>query len=155
MMPATPAAIEKMTLFGKLMIVLRGPDGRIKAVRHARNMKVYGTFNVMASAVCGSASKSAAFLGLGEDDEVESADTDLTTEVLSRTVGRFSHDANNEQWNLSFSFTDSPATVSIGQAGIFTSLTGNTLFLKATFARITKHSQDLLNVAWLSSIASA
>lgn len=154
MIPPT-STMEKMTLFGKLMLVLRGPDGRIKAVRHARNTKVYGTFNVMASAICGSATKSAAFLGVGSGPDVVSADTALSGEVLSRTVGRFSHDANAEQWNLSFSFTDSPATVSIGQAGIFTSLTGNTLFLKATFARITKNSQDLLNVAWLQSFASA
>jgi len=154
MMPATPAQVEKMTLFGKLSLVLRGPDGRIKAVRHARNHKVVGTFNVMASAICGSSSLSAVNLGLGSGPDVVSADTDLSGEVLSRTVGNYSHDAGSANWNLSFSFTDSPATVSIGQAGIFTSQTGGVLYLKATFARITKNSQDVLNVAWLSSIAS-
>jgi len=154
MMPPAPTSIEKMTLFGKLSLVLRGPDGRIKAVRHIHNHKVIGTFNIMASAICGSASLSAVNLGLGSGPDVVSTDTALSGEVLSRTVGRYSHDANNPNWNLSFSFTDSPDTVSIGQAGILTSLTGGTLFLKATFARITKQSQDLLNISWLSSIAS-
>ena len=155
MMPSTPSQIEKMTLFGKLTLVLRGPDGRIKAVRHVRNTKVYGTFNIMASALAGSTSKSCAILGLGSGPDVVSADTALSGEVLSRTYGRYSHDANNPNWDLSFSFTDSPATVSIGQAGILTSLTGGTLYLKATFARLTKHSQDLLYVSWLQSLASA
>lgn len=154
-MQPMPAAIEKMTLFGKLSLVLRGPDGRIKAIRHARNMKVYGTVNIMASALAGSTSKSAAILGLGSGSDVVSADTALSGEVLSRTGGRYSHDANSPSWNLSFSFTDSPATVSIGQAGILTSLTGGVLYLKASFARITKNSQDVLNVAWLQSLASA
>lgn len=155
MMPAPSAMIEKMTLFGKVTLVLRGPDGRIKAVRHAWNMKVYGTFNIMASAVAQGQTLSASYLGLGSGPDVASADTVLSGEVLSRTVGRYSHDANSPSWNLSFSFTDSPATVSIGQAGILTSLTGGTLFLKATFARLTKHSQDVLNVAYLQSLASA
>lgn len=154
MMPA-PAAIEKMTLFGGLTLVLRGPDGRIKAVRRVRNMKVYGTVNIIASAVAQGQTLSASYLGLGSGPDVASADTTLSGEVLSRTVGRYSHDANSPSWNLSFSFTDSPATVSIGQAGILTSYTGGTLFLKASFARITKNSQDVLNVAWLSSLASA
>ena len=154
-MMQAPSPIEKMTLFGKLTLVLRGPGGRIKAVRHVRNTKVYGTFNIMASALTGSTSKSCAILGLGSGPDVVSADTALSGEVLSRTVGRYSHDANSPSWNLSFSFTDSPATVSIGQAGILTSLTGGVLYLKSSFARLTKHSQDLLNVAWLQSIASA
>lgn len=160
MMSAMPSQIEKMTLFGKLTLVLRGPDGRIKAVRHARNMKVYGTFNIMASAICGSTTLSAVNLGLGCGPDVVSADTELSGEISlvaagNRTLGRYSHDANSPSWNLSFSLTDFTATVSIGQAGILTSLTGGVLYLKATFARLTKHSQDLLNVAWLQSLASA
>jgi len=150
------AAIEKMTLFGGLKLVLRGPDGRIKAVRHVKNMKVYGTVNMIASGVTlGQGTLSATYLGLGSGPGVASADTTLSGEALSRTLGRYSHDANSPSWNLSFSFTDSPATVSIGQAGILTSLTGGTLYLKASFARITKNSQDVLNVSWLQSLASA
>lgn len=160
MMPATPSNIEKMTLFGGLKMVLRGPDGRIKAVRHVTNMKVYGTFNIIASAVAQGQTLSAVYLGLGSGLTVASADTALEGEVSqvaagNRTIGNYSHDANNPNWNLSFSFTDFGTTVSIGQAGILTSLTGGTLFLKATFAVITKNSQDVLNVAWLSSLASA
>lgn len=154
MMQPVSAAMEKMTLFGKLKLVLRGPDGRIKAVRDIKNMKVYGTVNIIASAVAQGQTLSACYLGLGSGLTVASADTVLEGEKLSRTIGRYSHDANSPSWNLSFSFTDSPATVSIGQAGILTSLTGGILYLKATFALITKNSQDVLNVAWLQSIAS-
>lgn len=161
MMPATPANIEKMTLFGGLKLVLRGPDGRIKAVRNVKNMKVYGTVNMIASGVTlGQGTLSATYLGLGSGLTVASADTALEGEVSqvaagNRTIGAYSHDANSPSWNLSFSFTDFPTTVSIGQAGILTSLTGGTLYLKATFAVVTKNSQDVLNVAWLQSLASA
>lgn len=159
-MMQAPSPIEKMTLFGGLTLVLRGPDGRIKAVRRVKNMKVYGTVNIMASAVAQGQTLSASYLGLGSGPDVVSADTALSGEISivaagNRTVGRYSHDANSPSWNLSFSFTDFSVTVSIGQAGILTSLTGGTLYLKASFARITKNSQDLLNVAWLQSIASA
>lgn len=161
MMPAVQMPqIEKMTLFGKLTLVLRGPDGRIKAVRHAQNHKVYGTFNIMASAICNSTTLSAVNLGLAEGVSVQSSDTTLTTEISlvaagNRTLGRYSHAADTPNWNLSFSFTDFDTTVSVAQAGIYTSLTGGVLYLKATFAILTKHSQDVLNVAWLQSIASA
>lgn len=159
-MQAPAVAMEKMTLFGKLSLVLRGPDGRIKAIRHAKNMKVYGTFNVMASNVTEGAGLSARYCGLGSGPSVASSDTALSGEISlvaagNRTVARYSHDANSPSWNLSFSFTDFDTTVSIGQAGILTSLTGGTLYLKATFARITKNSQDVLNVAWLQSVSSA
>lgn len=160
MMQPPAAALERMTLFGKLSLVLRGPDGRIKAVRHAKNMKVYGTFNVIASNVTEGAGLSARYGAVGEGTSVASADTALDAEISqvaagNRTIGLYSHDANSPSWNLSFSFTDFPTTCSIGEAGILTSLTGGTLYLKATFAVITKNSQDVLNVAWLQSLASA
>jgi len=151
------AQMEKMVLYGKLTLVLRGPDGRIKAMRTVPNMKVYNTFNLLATIFGDSLGlpKTINCLGLGSGPDVASSDTALSGEVLSRTIGRYSHDANAPNWNLSFSFTDSPVTVSIGQAGILTSLTGGLLYLKATFARITKNSQDVLNVAYLQSLASA
>ena len=151
-------ALESLGICGIVTLILRAPDGRIKAVRHARNMKVYGTFNVLASAVAQGQGLSACYLALGSGPDVASSDTALSVEITvcgSRTIGRYSHDANNPNWNLSWSFTANTTSFSTGQAGIFTSLTGGTLFLKATFARLSIMSQDLLQIAWLQSLASA
>jgi hypothetical protein len=139
------------------MIVIRdGRTGEVKETHPFRNMKVYGTVNALISALTNSGGGiSAVYLGLGSGPDVLSADTALSGEVLSRTVGRLSHDANSPTWSLSWSYTDSPATYSIGQAGIFNTYTGALMFLKASFARVIKNSQDLLYVSWTQSLASA
>jgi len=150
--------IERFTVASRVTLVVRdGITGKIKAVRTTKNMAVYGTFNVIASAVCNDPGTNITCnkLGLGSGPDVESADTELSGETASRTIGRFSHDENAPQWNLSFSVSALAATISIRQAGIFTSLTGGVLYLKATFASLTVNSQDVLNVAWLQSLASA
>lgn len=155
------AALDKMVLAGKLTLILRGPDGRIKAVRETQNMKVYNTFNIMASALCNDPATNtgtACKLALGSGPDVASADTTLSGEIAvcgSRTIGRYSHDANAPNWNLSWSFTAQTASFSVGQAGVYTSITAGLLYLKATFARLTVMSQDLLNISWLQSLASA
>jgi hypothetical protein len=57
-----------------------------------------------------------------------------------------------QQWSLSWSYSEISATHSIAQAGIWNTATGTDaagglLFLKATFARLTLKTQDILNVA--------
>ena len=136
-------------------------DGRTGELKnfldiHPANMKVYGTVNMIVSGVTNSAGiASAAYAALGSGPDVASADTTLSGELISRTVGRLSHDANSPTWSLSWSFTDQAGSISIGQAAIYTSLTGGVMYLKATFARLTKNSQDVLNLAWTQSLASA
>lgn len=144
-------------------VVLRdGRTGEIKAVReNVMNAKVAGTWNMLISGVTNSTgTQSCVFAGLGTGENWATADTTLTDEVLSRTIGNLSHDAASPTWSLSFSWTDSATSESIAQAGIFTSYTGGILYLKATlrylvkrilgaiFARLTKNSQDVLNIAW-------
>lgn len=140
-----------------ILIVLRdGRTGEMRDFRRVQNMKVYGTVNMLVSGVTNSTgTQSAVYGALGSGPDVASADTTLSGEVLSRTVGRLSHDANSPTWSLSFSWTDSATSVSIGQCGILASYTGGILYLKATFARLTKNSQDVLNIAWTQSLASA
>ena len=79
----------------------------------------------------------------------------MSGETLSRTVPRISHDVNCVSWNYSYSWTNIGTSISIGQVGILTSLTGGILYLKASFARLTLNSQDLLYIAWLQSLMSA
>ena len=140
-----------------ILLVLRdGRTGEMRDFRRIQNMKVYGTVNMLISGVTNSTQAgSAVYAGLGSGPSVASADTTLSGELLSRTVGRLSHDANSPTWSLSFSWTDSASSVSIGQVGLFTSYTGGLLYLKASFARLTKNSQDVLNIAWTQSLASA
>jgi hypothetical protein len=154
------AGLDRFTISGKVILVLRDKDGNIKAVREATNMKVYGTFNIIASAVCNdpATNLTANKLALGSGQTVASSDTALEGEsdALSRTIGRFSHDAGAPNWNLSWSVSGKVGTaVVVAQAGIFTSLTGGILYLKTTFATLTVGSTDVLNVAWLQSLASA
>lgn len=138
-------------------VVKDGRTGEVKAIRESRNMKVYGTFNLLISGVTASQGSSAVYCALGSGPDVASADTTISGEIAvagSRTVGRVSHDANAPNWNLSWSFTAITTSTSIGQVGILTSATGGTLYLKASFARLTLNSQDLLYIAWLQSLAS-
>lgn len=157
------ANIDKLTMHGQVTLVVRRPDGSIRDMRISQsNMKIIGTMNIIASAICNDPATNAGTcnkLALGTGDGVVSTDTALTGEIgagcLSRTLGRYSHDSGSAMWNLSWSITAWSYSDSIGQAGIFTSITGGSLYLKATFAHVIVNSQDTLSVAWLQSLASA
>jgi len=150
--------LEKMVMGNTVTLVLRDREGHIKAIRKGHNMKVYGTMNIIASMLFNAPTtdRTVNKLGLGSANGIASADTALSGEVgPSRTLGRFSHDAGSAMWNLSWSQTAWAASTSIYQAGIFDSYTGGNLYLKTTFLQLTVMSQDILNVAWLQSLASA
>ena len=149
--------LENMVISGKVTIVVRRPDGTIRSIRETRkNMKVAGTMNLIASMMCNDAAQAATCnkFGMGSGPDVVSADTALSGEKTSRTIGRFSHDAGAAQWNLSFSLTEWTESNSLYQAAIFNTLTGATMYLKATFLQMTVMSQDVLNCSWLQSISS-
>lgn len=153
--------VENIRVFSNLTLIVRKPDGSIRHVRQARNMKVYNTFNIMASILHNSPGDFSALtvnkFALGSGPSVASGDTTLSGEVAtaSRTIGRFSHDANAANWNLSWSMTAWTASTSVKTAAFFTSLTGGLMFLKTSFTDMTIMSQDTLNAAWLQSMASA
>lgn len=141
-----------------VILEIRDPTGRLRQRRVSRNMKVYGTMNIIASAISNdpATQRTCNKIALGSAPDVVSADTALSGELaVSRTYGRFSHDAGSAMWNLSASFTAWAASTSFYQAGILDSLTGGNLYLKTTFLQMTVMSQDILNVAWLQSLASA
>lgn len=151
-----------------LRLVLRdGITGEIKAIRESRNAKLLDTYNLIFTSLCAAAgTKSLVWLGFGTDEDWATGDNTLTGEIGAdggtggRTAPRVSHDADSERWSLSWSYSEGSKTHSIAQAGIWntgtgTDAAGGFLFLKATFARLTLNTQDVLNVAWTQSIASA
>lgn len=153
------SSLDKLVHVGKVKLVVRRPDGSIRAVREVKsNAKVYTTIDIIASLANDPGTlRTVNKLGLGTATEWATADTTLTGEVEpSRTSGLYSHDAvGSFSWNLSWSQTVWSVTHSLGQAGIFDSLTGGNLYLKATFTKVTVMSQDILYVTWLQSLASA
>lgn len=153
-----PAAIERMAHASKVLIVVRGPDGRIRDIREGLNMKVYNTMNIIASMVANDpgTARTCNKLGIGESaGTLTSADTALNSETVSRTYGRFSHDAGSAMWNLSASFTAFANTVTLREIAILDSLTGGNLYLKVTFAALQVSSQDTLAVSFTQSLSSA
>ena len=150
------------------LVVRDGFTGEIKAIRETRNAKLLDTYNLLyTSLIAGAGTKSIVWLGLGTDEDWATGDNTLTGEIGAdgdtggRTAPRVSHDADSERWSLSWSYSEGSKTHSIAQAGIWNTNTGTDavagclLFLKATFARLTLNTQDVLNIAWTQSIASA
>ena len=151
---------EHLVWHGELRLVVRDSrTGEIKKTLTAPNQKLSVTFPHLGSILFNNpgdfTNRTQNKMGIGSADGLDSADTTLSGETESRTLGRFSQNTNSPAMNLSFSFTNHINTISIGQAAIFFTLTGGNAFVKASFTRLTISSQDALQATWAMSFASA
>lgn len=159
--------VTTMAHHSRVMLVVRdGRTGKIKDVRVGFNDKVLNTFNLIPSilnadtaSLTGTINK----IELGSGANNASSDTATSGPTMGgqgMTIARYSHNANAASWTLSASFTAATVSYSVGQASLLEGTASasagmGVLYLKATFARLTVSSQDVVNLVWTQSLASA
>ncbi len=160
-------SVTGFTLNSRVLLVVRdGRTGKIKDVREGFNDKVLNTYNLIATINGHTASYTGTInaIELASGANNASSDTALSGATMGgqgRTRARMSHNANEASWTLSASFTAATVSYSVGQAGIFQGTAtvtvpgGGAMYLKATFARLAVSSQDVVNLVWTQSLASA
>lgn len=142
---------SKLTLKGKYIVQLYGPNGELKEERVSDNVVCTNGKEFMASflysAAAAASTFTAKYVAIGSDSTAaNAANTALGTE-LSRHTGTVSY-VSNQIFQVKATFATGSGTGSIYEYGVFTTNTGGTLISRDVDSVITKGASDTLTVTW-------
>lgn len=141
--------MENMNLKGHIHITLRGSDGNIKEERDINNVVVTVGKTYLATWLTAAtqATSFMSWIGLGSGVTAANAsDTNLETPVGARLQGTLSSSSNI--WTNSRTFGAGASTGTISEAGLFSVVSGGTMFAHQVFTGIPKGASDVLDITW-------
>ncbi len=148
-----------LTMKGAGGVLLRGPDGRFKAIRTFDNLVVDAGKNRLTTQSLDELNSVDKFkaIVIGTDNTAPNAsDTDLggtLSDVDSRATGTFVGPGTLGMGICRLSTSHTDLTAAISEAGIFdmTDSSGQTMLCRATFSSVTLSTADTLNILYTIS----
>lgn len=147
---------EKVTLTGRIILDLYGPDGKLKDHREINNLVVTAGKNFAASWLAASAASMSdqfmKYVAIGTGTGAAAAgDTALGAEVGTRVAGTISSSTNI--WQHQATFAAGNGTAAITEAGLFNALTSGTMLARQVFSAVNKAAADSLVLTWQITIS--
>ena len=144
----------KMT--GKLTIILRGPDGKIKEERAIPNLVVSTGKALIASRLRDASAAVPSHMGVGTNNAgIDVANTTMGAEVAPASTNRMaltSTTISANELTYTASFAPGIGSGALVEAGIFNAATAGTMLCRTTFAVVTKDVLDSLTIVWKLTI---
>lgn len=140
--------IDQIEMRGDVELVLRGPDGEIKARREVRNLVVTtgkeGIVDQLAATPTVGVPK---YIAVGTGSTAAAAgNTALETEVKRKEAT--TRTRSGKVLTMSVEFGAGEATGTLKEAGILTASSGGTLYSRTVFEGIAKGAEDTLVATW-------
>jgi hypothetical protein len=145
-------AEKPLTLKGELELLLRGPDGRIKARRKTKNIITTVGRNAIVDNLLASPT-----LGKPTHGEVGTSGTAAAVgdTTITGGFGRVALTSKTRATNvltMVYNLAAGTATGALQEAGIWDALTAGTLWARGTYTTINKGASDTLQVTWTWTI---
>ena len=142
---------------GRVDIVLRGPDGRVKARERVDNLVVSAGRQHIADQMAERDQAAMSHMAIGTGTTPTTAtDTALQTELdrnaLSSTAQGTGDDANKVTYVADWAAGD--GTGAITEAGIFNSASAGTMLCRTVFGVKNKGAGDTLTLTWVLTISA-
>lgn len=142
---------EKMNATGKVQVVLRDKDGKIKQEFETTNLVVDDGLDHIASRL-NSTPTAMSHMALGSGSTAAaSSDTALGSELAR--VAFDSDNVTNNAIAYVATFSAGTATGSIEEAGVFNASSAGTMLCRTVFSVVNKAATDTLTVTWTVTIA--
>jgi hypothetical protein len=142
---------ENLKASGKLKIVLRGPDGKIKKEEHVNNLIVTVGKNWIASRM-NDANLVMSHMAVGTGTTAAGAtDTALETQLNSRVALTSTNVTGNEVEYIA-TFGTGGFVGAIAEAGIFNASTDGDMLARTVFPVVNKGTDDALTITWVVAI---
>lgn len=142
---------------GRVHIVLRGPDGKIKDEETTNNLCVTTGRQHIADQMAdqGDAAMSHMAIGTGTN-AVDAADTALQTELDRNTLSSKSQGTGTDANKVTFvaDWAAGDGTGAITEAGIFNSASAGVMLCRSVFAVKNKASGDTLTLTWVLTVSA-
>jgi hypothetical protein len=149
--------VEKLGMTGRLTIVLKGADGKVKDVREVKNLVVNTGLDHITSRMVGTSQNVMSHMGLGAGTSPAAAgDTALGSALGSRKTFDSANrtGSNNENIVYVTTFNAGEATGAVTEAGIFNASTSGTMLCRTVFSVVNKGASDTLQVTWTVTISA-
>lgn len=149
---------SKLSISGRLTIVLYGPDGVVKDQRKINNLVVGTGLGHIVSRMTGTSSNVMSHLQLGTGSTAATAaNTALEAAISPRNalVSTTAGGTYSEQLTYVASFIAGEATGSLREAAIFNASSSGTMLCRTVFPVINKGAGDTLQITWTISLSAA
>lgn len=142
---------DNISMKGKLKIVLRDKDGKIKEQREVKNLVVDTGKDYIASRIEGTSSAVMSHMALGTGTTAAAqGDTALETELDRNALDSTTVTDNDVTYVATYAAGD--ATGAITEAGILNNSTGGDLLCRTVFPVVNKGASDSLSISWTVTV---
>jgi hypothetical protein len=145
---------------GELLIVLRGPDGKIKEQKTVPNLIVTTGKNAIASRLAGVTTGVMTHMALGTS--AVAADVAQASLGVSEFTGGSNVRAalsvsggsvSGNQVTFTATFAAGNCTGAVTEAGIFNASTAGIMLARTTFLPVNKDALDTLTISWIVTVS--
>ena len=142
---------DNISMKGKLKIVLRDKDGKVKDQREVKNLVVDTGKDYIASRMEGTSSSVMSHMALGTGTTAAAqGDTTLETELDRNALDSTTVTDNDVTYVATYAAGD--ATGAITEAGILNNSTGGDLLCRTVFPVVNKGASDSLSISWTVTV---
>jgi hypothetical protein len=149
--------VEKLGLTGRLTIVLKGADGKVKETRDIKNLVVNTGLGHITARMVGTSQGVMSHMGLGAGTSAAAAgDTALGSPLGSRKAfdSATRSGSNNESIVYITTFDPGEATGAVTEAGIFNASTSGVMLCRTVFSVVNKGASDTLQITWTVTLSA-
>lgn len=148
---------ENLKLKGRVGIVVKDKDGKVKETREENNLVVDTGLDYIASRMKDATATVMSHMGLGTGTTAAAAgDTDLETLVGSReALDSGSPTVSTNTINYVCSFEAGDVTGAITEAGIFNAASAGTMLCRVVFSAVNLTSTDSISVDWTITLSAS
>lgn len=146
---------EGLKLKGRVGIVLKDKDGKVKETREIDNLVVNAGLAFITSRMAGTDSAVMSHMALGSSTTAAAAgQTDLLSILGSREALDSTTDTDNTITYVA-SFEAGDATGAVTEAGIFNASTAGTMLCRTVFDVVNKQADDTMTVTWTITLTAS
>lgn len=149
---------ENLGLSGRLSIVLKGPDGKVKETRDVKNLIVNTGLAYITGRMLGTSPTVMSHMALGAGTTAAAAaDTDLESLLGTRQALDSSTQSGTNDESIVYvtTFEAGEATGAVTEAGIFNASTAGTMLCRTVFPVVNKQAGDTLQITWTVTLSAS
>jgi hypothetical protein len=147
---------DEIKATGKLHVVLRGPDGKIKDERNINNLVVTTGKNFIAASMIKTTSDTPAamtHMGLGSGTTAAAVGDTALESALGSRVSLSSATNADAVTTYVATFAAGTGTGAVTEAGIFNASTSGTMLCRSVFSVVNKGADDSMSITWAITVS--
>lgn len=146
---------ENMSVRGRLSVVLRDADGKVKQSQEIQNLVVNSGLAFIASRMKDTTDAAMSHMAVGSGTTAAAAgNTALETQIGSR-VSLTSTTVTSNEIEYIATFSAGTGTGAVTEAGIFNASTSGTMLCRTVFSVVNKGADDTLQITWTITLNAA